>query len=202
MSVEPSSPPEQAKGSSFWTSLPGLLTAVAGLLTALVGVGTFIYQIAGSGKDDSPAVAGNSASANQVTQSQGSTGTSPSPSAPSGGGVAYLSKTTLLFTNNGVDFDHEPEPIVHPDDGSDAYDAGGKIATSSASRIADWTETADPTQEQCAGLVNREGHDTGGKAPTYYKGARFCMRTDPGKIVFIKFVSGTKMEVTVWPPHA
>ncbi|MCP2329192.1 hypothetical protein HDA40_007699 [Hamadaea flava] len=204
MSVEPTSSPESAKGSSFWTSLPGLLTAISGLLTALVAVGAFLYQVAGSDKDDSPAAAADtSTSANQVATSPKP---APSPSAPAGGADDVLWHDTLLFSNYGIDFDEQP-PVIKPEyGGMDTYDAGGKISSAGGSMIAKWAGSADPSAADCADLVTREGKGVSANSPAYFKGARFCMRTgDSGYIVLIKFVSVTggeaKIDATVWAPR-
>ncbi|MEV6969028.1 hypothetical protein AB0M47_28320 [Hamadaea sp. NPDC051192] len=204
MSVEPTSSPESAKGSSFWTSLPGLLTAISGLLTALVAVGAFVYQIAGSDKDDSPAsAAGTSTSANPVTTSPKP---APSQSTPTGGADDPLWHNTMLFSNYGIDFDSVP-PVIRPEHGGmDTYDAGGRISTASFSMIAQWKGAADPTAADCADLVAREGHGVRADSEKYFKGARFCLRSgDSEYIVLIKFISVTgdeaKIDATVWAPR-
>ncbi|NUO57805.1 MAG: hypothetical protein HOV71_10000 [Hamadaea sp.] len=205
MSVEPTSPPESAKSSSFWTSLPGLLTAIAGLLTAIVGLGTFIYQIVGSDKDDSPAAAAEtSTSTNHVTESPKP---APTQSTATGGGADDpLWHNTMLFSNYGIDFDQVP-PVIKPEHGGmDTYDAGGRISSAGGSMIAKWSGAADPTAADCADLVAREGKGISANSPSYFKGARFCMTTGDSKyVVLIKFVSVSggeaKIDATIWAPR-
>lgn len=205
VSVEPSSQPEtKTGGSSFWTSLPGLLTAISGLLTALVAVGAFIYQIDGSDKDDASAAAGATpTSATRVTGS-------PAPASSPGVAAetdAPLWHNTLIFTNDGVDFDTDP-PNTKPGGGLDVYDAGNNQISPGGNdaRVAKWTGSGTPTAADCADLLTREGILNTDSVPKFYEGAKFCLRTNgAGKIVLITFLGqksgNNRIDATVWAPR-
>jgi hypothetical protein len=207
VSVEPTSQPEthrpESKSSSFWTSLPGLLTAVAGLLTAILAVCTFLYQIAGPGKDDDASASANGPSSPKTASNPGQ-GQSPSPSPAAGGGDAPLWHGTMLLTNYGIDFDQSP-PKTKPESGIDVYDAADfQVAVGgSDALIAKWTGGGTPTAADCYDLLSREGVD---KTQKYFQGAQFCVRTNGSRmIVLIKFLgpkSGEyQIEATVWAPR-
>lgn len=201
VSAEPnaSQPGTAKKTGSFWTSLPGLLTAISGLLTAIVAVCAFLYQIAGPNKGDS----------NSANDIPGSTGlpTTATRAAPNSSATAHndepLWHDTLLFTSTGVDFDVVPPNISG--DGMDFYDADNhQIApVGSAAHLAKWTGAGTPTATDCANLLAREGVS---KTQTYFQGAKFCLRSkEAHMIVFITFVgpkSGEyEIDVTVWAPQ-
>jgi hypothetical protein len=188
-------------GSSFWTSLPGLLTAISGFLTAIVAVCAFLYQIAGSDKGDDPKsandVAGSSSHANTATQAAPNSSAAVNTDQP-------LWHDKLLFSSSGVDFDVVP-PDISARSAYDFYDAGShQIApVGSTAILAKWAGAGTPTATDCANLLAREGLS---KTQTYFQGAKFCLRSkETHMIVFVTFVGPKsdeyEIDVTVWAPR-
>jgi hypothetical protein len=201
VSVEPET--TKSGGSSFWTSLPGLLTAISGLLTAVLAVCAFIYQISGSGDDDPHA--NTQTAPDTSTPASRTTATTKAAASPTAaaGTDEPMWQGKLLFGNPGVDFDTVP-PTVGGDH-MDFYDVDDyRIAgLGSDARLAKWTGGGTPTAAQCANLVAREGTDT---AQKYFQGAKFCLRSkDAQMIVLVTFLgpkSGAyQIDATVWAPQ-
>jgi len=188
--------------SSFWTSLPGLLTAISGLLTAILAVCTFIYQISGW-RDTTNNLNTSTDMPTSANQSTTATKAVPSPTAAVGT-EEPLWQGNLLFGNSGVDFDTVP-PTVSPGGEMDFYDADAhQIAPlGSTALLAKWTGARKPTAADCADLLSREGIS---RTQTYFQGAKFCVRSkETHMIVLIAFVgpkSGDyQIDVTVWAPR-
>ncbi|MCW3840507.1 hypothetical protein ONA70_10410 [Micromonospora yasonensis] len=206
MSVEPApvEPDTTRNGrSSFWTSLPGLLTAISGLLTAILAVCAFIYQVSGWGDDTTT---NSNTSTDMPASTNHSTTATKAASSPTAaaGTEEPLWQNKLLFGSSGVDFDTVP-PTVSPGDGMDFYDADAhQIAPlGSTALLAKWTGAGTPTAADCAELLSREGVS---KTQTYFQGAKFCARSkETHMVVLIAFVgpkSGEyQIDVTVWAPR-
>ncbi|WP_147437341.1 hypothetical protein [Micromonospora musae] len=168
---------------------------MAALLTAVVGACALAYQVSRS----EPLEPNSPSNQTPATQALGQTS---SPSAATGQARGPLWHGTLLFDNNGVDFDTTP-PTAQLSTGIDVYDGGGnQIVTYGASHknVAKWAIAGEPTATACAELLGLYGVNTA----VYDQGTVYCVRTrGAGRIVYLKFLGprdgAYEIEATIWP---
>ncbi len=194
MSQPQTPPPDPARESSFWRTLPGVMTAVAAMITALVGAAAFLYQVAGP--DDGHGAVDENPPATRRTLNHPPTGGSDS------GDADPARPLDLLFTNDGVDLDADPPvsaPEVAPD--MDIYDGDGSIESYPIWHgLARWSQPGTPSRDDCVTLLR----DFAIEDAPFTRGSAFCVRTRGQRhYAFVQFVAqvegGWRIRGTIWP---
>ncbi|HZM82385.1 MAG TPA: hypothetical protein VFC19_42235 [Candidatus Limnocylindrales bacterium] len=160
-------------GKGFLHSTAALLTAIGTLLAALVALGVFLV---GEG----------------VLFKGGSGGDAGRP----GGEVEFEKKLGREGTS-GIELDGESGITRNPGNNGDiVFYESTELLGSYAGTIIEWKGEKQPTQKDCADLLETHGHT--GTYPIEI-GGRFCVRSSGGRTAFLAVISnGEEYQVSVW----
>ncbi|MFK3981950.1 hypothetical protein ACI2K4_16430 [Micromonospora sp. NPDC050397] len=203
----PAPPPGQAAGTPLWQIVVAVLGAVATLITAVVGGLTLFYQVRQAEPARSAQTAGPSGGPSLEPPNGPSGGpgwVTPSAELPVRPAYAPVWSDTLLFDNNGIDFDVTPPSNDRAGPEIDIYDgSSNQLVTFGASskNVARWSGASDPTPADCADLLARYAV----RVATFDENSSFCVRTGNGRVVLVKFLrprdGAWEIHATVWNVH-
>lgn len=181
----------------FLTSVGGVLTAVATIITAVV---TIVALVAGG--DDPPVSDGRPPESGSPRSGlpQSGQNTQPPSRVRVDRQIVQVPATTSGCCT--VDLDSVPPLAADGIDGGDIYvDVSPAALEGSSRRLAPLpVGAADPTESDCVARVEANGTSSG----ELTRGARYCVRTDAGRLAFVQILSvpggsGTvQLRVTVW----